>query len=111
MLVRAAGFEPALFGLSTRCLLPIGLRARNWRMVEGSNLGGLAAGIALATRPITTLATIRSSLICCWRKARDSNPHETMLLTAFEAAAATQQSFGLAFLVPLAGFEPATSAV
>ena len=30
-------------------------------MVEGSNLGDLAAGIALATRPITTLATILTS--------------------------------------------------
>jgi hypothetical protein len=79
-------------------------------MVEGSNLGDLAAGIALATRPLTTRATIRFLLICCWRKAGDSNPHETMLRTVFETVAATQQSFGLAFLVPRAGFEPATSA-
>ena len=32
------------------------------------------------------------------------------LQAVFETAAATQQSFGLAFLVPRAGFEPATSA-
>lgn len=96
-LVRVAGFEPALFAISGRRLLPLGytrgaggrcadrtcaplrahswtMRASNalhchsanrpsaeetWRMVMGSNHRGLAAGIALATRPLTTRATIR----------------------------------------------------
>jgi hypothetical protein len=84
-LARAAGFEPAPFGLSTRRLLPLGYARRKWRMVMGSNHRGLAAGIALATRPLTTRATIRRlCIVRChcmalnlplggWRKARDSN--------------------------------------
>jgi hypothetical protein len=58
--VSRVGFEPTLepsfeLGAST-----VGLPRQNWRMVEGSNLGSLAAGFRVAGGPIASLATIHS---------------------------------------------------
>jgi hypothetical protein len=107
-LVRAAGFEPALSAISGRRLLPIGLRAR---MADG---GGIEPphprGFAgIANRCLTSRPTVRR-----WRKRQESNLQGLAAHTVFGtgplANGVCASMSGLRLLVPLAGFEPATSA-